>query len=81
MPVVNPVWLQYVSHKVGRLFVPWALLGSLFASAGLMFDGWFYACAFAVQALFYMVAAYGGWSEHRTRRSAEFSGTLGEVTR
>ena len=28
-----------------------------------------------------MVAAYGGWSEHRTRRSAEFTGTLREVTR
>ena len=81
VPVVNPVWLQYMSHKVGRLFVPWALLGSLFASAVLMFDGWLYTCAFAVQALFYMVAAYGGWSEHRTRRSAEFSGTLREVTR
>ena len=81
LPVVNPVWLQYVSHKIGRLLVPWALLGSLFASAGLMFDGWLYACAFGVQALFYLVAAYGGWSEHRTRRSDEFSGTLREVTR
>jgi len=80
-PIANPVWVQYMSHKVGRLLVPWALLGSLFASAGLMFDGWFYACAFGVQALFYLVAAYGGWSEHRTRRSAEFSGTLREVAR
>jgi len=81
VPIVNPVWLQYVSHKLGRLLVPWALLGSLFASAALMFDGWLYACAFGVQALFYLVAAYGGWREHRTRRSAEFSGTLREVTR
>ena len=24
---VNPVWLQYVSHKVGRLLVPYALAG------------------------------------------------------
>ncbi len=81
LPVVNPVWLQYMSHKVGRLLVPWALLGSLFASAALMFDGWLYACAFGVQALFYLVAAYGGWSEHRTRRSSEFSAALHEVTR
>src|SRR5688500_8586530 len=81
VPVVNPVWLQYVSHKVGRLLVPWALLGALFASAALMFDGWLYACAFGVQALFYVVAAYGGWSEHRTRRSTEFSAALHEVTR
>lgn len=82
LPVVNPVWLQYMSHKVGRLLVPWALLGSLFASAGLMLDGWLYACAFGFQALFYLVAAYGGWSEHRTRRSAQFrGGALREVTR
>ena len=26
VPITNPVWLQYVSHKVGRLLVPWALL-------------------------------------------------------
>ena len=26
VPFVNPVWLQYVSHKVGRLLVPWALV-------------------------------------------------------
>ena len=26
LPIINPVWLQYVSHKVGRLLVPWALL-------------------------------------------------------
>lgn len=82
LPIVNPVWIQYMSHKVGRLLVPWALLGSLFASAGLMFDGWLYACAFGFQAFFYLVAAYGGWSEHRTRRSAQFrTGALREVTR
>ena len=80
-PIANPVWVQYMSHKVGRLLVPWALLGSLFGSAALMFDGWLFACAFGVQALFYLLAAYGGWSEHRTRRSAEFAGTLREVTR
>jgi cellulose synthase/poly-beta-1,6-N-acetylglucosamine synthase-like glycosyltransferase len=32
LPFVNPVWLQYVSHKVGRLVVPWALIGC-FAAA------------------------------------------------
>ena len=81
LPIVNPVWLQYVSHKVGRLLVPWALLGAFFASAGLMFNGWFYATAFAAQALFYLLAAYGGWSEHRTRRSAEFTSTWHEAAR
>ena len=28
-PFANPVWLQYLSHKVGRLLVPWALLGAV----------------------------------------------------
>ena len=26
VPILNPVWLQYVSHKIGRLLVPWCLL-------------------------------------------------------
>ena len=81
VPVVNPVWVQYLSHKVGRLLVPWALLGALFASASLMFEGWLYACAFGVQALFYLLAAWGGWSEQRTRRAGHFAGRLREVAR
>src|SRR5262249_24965597 len=32
VPFVNPVWLQYVSHKVGRLLAPWALLGLFVAT-------------------------------------------------
>ena len=27
VPGLNPVWFQYVSHKVGRLLVPYALGG------------------------------------------------------
>jgi hypothetical protein len=67
VPFANPVWLQYMSHKVGRLLVPWALLGALVASAALMFEGWVYATAFGLQALFYLLGAYGGWSEQRSR--------------
>ncbi|HJR58563.1 MAG TPA: glycosyltransferase family 2 protein [Vicinamibacterales bacterium] len=67
LPVANPVWIQYLSHKVGRLVVPWALAGALLASAALMFDGWLYAFAFIAQAGFYGLACYGGWSEHRAR--------------
>jgi biofilm PGA synthesis N-glycosyltransferase PgaC len=81
LPIANPVWIQYVSHKVGRLLVPWALVGALFASAGLMFDGWIYALAFAVQAGFYGLAGYGGWSEHRARRGNSYAATLKAVTR
>ena len=69
VPFVNPVWLQYLSHKVGRLLVPWALVAALVASAALIFEGWVYACAFGLQAVFYLLGAYGGWSEQRSRRA------------
>jgi len=32
LPVLNPVWLQYMSHKIGRLLVPYALM-ALFAAS------------------------------------------------
>ena len=41
LPFVNPVWLQYVSHKVGRLVVPWALVGLFASSAILAVSSWF----------------------------------------
>jgi len=30
-PYKNPVWLQFLSHKFGRLLVPWALINQIFA--------------------------------------------------
>ena len=33
LPWRNPIWLQFVSHKLLRLVVPWALLGMLAGSA------------------------------------------------
>ena len=81
LPWANPVWLQYVSHKVGRLVVPWALLVAFASSAALATTGWVYATAFGVQAAFYLVAAYGGWVERRARRAAAFAPALGQVAR
>src|SRR5581483_9865759 len=52
VPWRNPIWLQYVSHKLLRLAVPWALLGMLAASA--MLPGWFYRGTLLVQ-----LAGYG----------------------
>ena len=60
VPFVNPVWLQYVSHKVGRLVAPWAMVAVLIASALLTPSGWIYALAFAAQVAFYGLAAAGG---------------------
>jgi cellulose synthase/poly-beta-1,6-N-acetylglucosamine synthase-like glycosyltransferase len=80
-PIANPVWIQYVSHKIGRLLIPWAL-AILFVTSGLlMFGGWMYTAAFAVQAVFYALACYGGWSEYRARQQSGFPTTVTEVAR
>ena len=68
VPVVNPVWLQYVSHKVGRLVVPWALIGVFVASAALAASHWVYAAAFVAQAAFYGLAVAGAWFDARERQ-------------
>lgn len=70
LPTANPVWVQYLSHKIGRLLVPWALMGLLVASAFLAADHWFYAVALIVQLGFYGLAALGGWVESREHEGA-----------
>lgn len=67
LPIVNPVWLQYVSHKIGRLVVPWALLGSLAASLALVPSNIFFALVFGVQIAFYGLAAAGALLQERQR--------------
>ena len=69
LPFANPVWLQYVSHKVGRLLVPWALLATLVSSAVLAPTAWIYATAFAAQGAFYGLAVVGAWLDTRDRQS------------
>jgi poly-beta-1,6-N-acetyl-D-glucosamine synthase len=80
-PIANPVWIQYVSHKIGRLLIPWALAVLFIASGLLMFEGWLYTAAFAVQGAFYALACYGGWSEYRARQQSAFATTVTEVAR
>lgn len=75
LPVVNPVWVQYVSHKIGRLLIPWALLLAFVSSALLAPSRWYYAAALTVQVGFYGLAGLGAWMELRSRRSlGEFRG-------
>jgi poly-beta-1,6-N-acetyl-D-glucosamine synthase len=71
LPIVNPVWLQYMSHKVGRLIVPWALVALLVSSIALADDGWLYSLALAAQAAFYALAALGAWLEARDRHTEQ----------
>lgn len=67
VPIVNPVWLQYVSHKVGRLLVPYALVLLLVSSARLAPTEPLATVALGGQILFYLGAAYGAWLERVDR--------------
>ncbi|HET7219590.1 MAG TPA: glycosyltransferase family 2 protein [Vicinamibacterales bacterium] len=70
VPFVNPVWLQYVSHKVGRLVVPWALLALLVSSTVLAGTSWIFASALCAQLGFYGLAAIGAVLDARQRHEA-----------
>src|SRR5215218_4425108 len=56
VPLLNSVWLQYMSHKVGRLFVPWALIAAFIASAVLAPSQWFFTAVLSMQIAFYGLA-------------------------
>jgi len=83
LPWRNPVWIQYVSHKLGRLAVPYALLAIFVASmvmaspstsasvrpsAGLWASHLFYGAALGGQVLFYLLAGAGAVLEFMARR-------------
>jgi cellulose synthase/poly-beta-1,6-N-acetylglucosamine synthase-like glycosyltransferase len=69
LPGVNPVWVQFMSHKVGRLIVPYALVALYVASGALALESWFYAAAFAAQSVFYGLALYGAVLDRRGQRA------------
>jgi poly-beta-1,6-N-acetyl-D-glucosamine synthase len=69
LPFVNPVWIQYTSHKIGRLLVPWALIALLASSALLATGAWLYLIALVAQLAFYGLAAAGAWLTVRERGS------------
>jgi cellulose synthase/poly-beta-1,6-N-acetylglucosamine synthase-like glycosyltransferase len=57
VPWRNPLWLQFVSHKLLRLAVPWLLIAMLAASAVL--SGPIYRIALVAQLLAYVLALAG----------------------
>jgi cellulose synthase/poly-beta-1,6-N-acetylglucosamine synthase-like glycosyltransferase len=57
LPWRNPIFVQFVSHKIGRLLVPYALT-TLFVSNAFILHG-FYAWTFAIQAAWYACASAG----------------------
>jgi cellulose synthase/poly-beta-1,6-N-acetylglucosamine synthase-like glycosyltransferase len=59
----NPIFVQFASHKLGRLVVPYCL-AALFVSNLFLLRGAYFG-AFAGQILFYFLAASGGLIPHR----------------
>jgi biofilm PGA synthesis N-glycosyltransferase PgaC len=57
LPWRNPVWLPWVSRKLLRLVMPWALLGMLSASAAL--ESPLYLCLLVAQFVGYGLATLG----------------------
>lgn len=58
-PWHNPVFVQFVSHKIGRLVVPYALVALLVSSTALANTGPVYSAALIVQVIFYVLALHG----------------------
>lgn len=54
-PSKNPVWWQFLSHKVFRLLVPFAMIGAFVAC--VFGEGWLLNTMLVFQLLFYGVAA------------------------
>ena len=57
LPWRNPIWLQFMSHKIMRLVVPWALL-ALFVSSVVLHQP-FYRLALVAQLAFYGIGLMG----------------------
>jgi poly-beta-1,6-N-acetyl-D-glucosamine synthase len=70
VPFLNPIWLQFCSHKLGRLAVPYALLALMTSSIALAERHAIYAVALAIQCLFYLLAGYGACLEWRSAEPA-----------
>jgi cellulose synthase/poly-beta-1,6-N-acetylglucosamine synthase-like glycosyltransferase len=65
IPFINPIWVQYVSHKIARLIVPWCLATALILNVPLALHSWFYRLALMVQLGFYGLAFIGARSAHQ----------------
>jgi cellulose synthase/poly-beta-1,6-N-acetylglucosamine synthase-like glycosyltransferase len=81
VPFVNPVWLQFTSHKVGRLLVPYALMALFASSLALAASSLFYGAALAGQCAFYLHSGYGAWLEHRDQTPASRRSVLQRSSR
>ena len=63
VPWHNPIFVQLVSHKAGRLIVPYCLVALFFSNAFLP-EG-FYRVVMLLQIAWYSMACVGWWMSHR----------------
>ncbi|RUM94597.1 MAG: glycosyltransferase family 2 protein, partial [Thiothrix sp.] len=56
-PVKNPVWIQFVSHKVMRLLIPYFMVITFITPFFL--QGWIYTLVILLQCLFYISVLLG----------------------
>lgn len=61
-PMKNPVWLQFMSHKIMRLSLPFCLLTVLLSSY-LIVEPQFYSTVFMLQCLVYAIGGASFFSE------------------
>jgi cellulose synthase/poly-beta-1,6-N-acetylglucosamine synthase-like glycosyltransferase len=77
-PSKNPIWLQFLSHKVFRLYVPYALI--LMVLTTFLIHHWFYQFAFWGQVIFYGLAIASRHSKTlRGNRWASFANVFLEL--
>ena len=76
LPIRNRVWLQYVSHKLGRLVVPYALLAIFVASVALAATHWFYTAALGAYVGLVLLAGCGALIEYRGHAATLDDGRL-----
>jgi hypothetical protein len=72
-PRRNPLFWQFISHKLSRLAVPWCLVVLLVSSAVLGVSSGFFRLAFLAQVAFYVLAMVGWLLEKVPVRLRVFS--------
>jgi len=71
-PFHNPIFWQFLSHKVARLMAPFGM-AAMFASNALLVDRPFYAWLFAAQSLWYACALIGYFEMSRAAGEPVFA--------
>lgn len=73
LPWRNPVWMQYVSHKLGRLAVPYALVALFCSNVLIAGTHLMYQASLVAQVGFYLLAGYGAVLEFISRGDANLA--------